>query len=335
MTKTLATLARSSYGRRRLAARPLARTKPVEPEPMPDGAPDASALPRIGARITVELRAMQVRLTEAADRVLSTGDEAAVHDLRVAIRRTRTLLEIGREVFGRFHADEVRRALTELQRATGALRDEEVLLDLVSSLPLHTTDLSGWTEVRKRREKRLRSAVRRLIRTDGLARAQALLAALLAFRVKPSRDRRLVKFARRAVERAQREVERRRSGSGASERDRDRALHTLRVSYKRLRYTAETFTDVLPPELGQALARTAAGFQKRIGDVHDVDVVLARVHQARGLPPPTRQALAVALAHLRRERELAMTKELGWADRRPPSDAHLSGTDSLRKISIR
>jgi hypothetical protein len=43
----------------------------------------------------------------------------------------------------------------------------------------------------------------------------------------------------------------------------------------------------------------------------------------------------VALSHVRAERETALRKELGWGDRRPPPGAHLSGTDSLRKISIR
>jgi CHAD domain-containing protein len=273
---------------------------------------------------------MQTRLEDTGRRVLGTGDELAVHDLRVAIRRTRTLLEIGRDVFGAFHAGEVGRALTQLQRATGALRDEEVLLELVASLPLHTADLGDWLAARRRRERRLRSAVRRLVQMNGLVHGRELLAALLAFRVKPSRDKRLVKFARRAVESARREVDRRRAPS-----DHARALHRLRVSYKRLRYTAETFADVLPLELGGALARTAAGFQRRIGDVHDVDVVAASVSRARGLTDAARQALLATLSHLRAERESSLLKDLGWGDRKPPASAHLSGTDSLRKTSTR
>jgi CHAD domain-containing protein len=311
-------------------ARPLARTRPFGEADRAQSASDESPVSRIGPRLTGELRAMQARLEETVRRVLGDGDELAVHDLRVTIRRTRTLLEIGREVFGGFHADEVRRALTELQRATGALRDEEVLLQIVSSLPLHTTDLSAWIAVRKRREVRLRAEVRRLVRRDGLAEGRALLAALLAFRVKASRDKRLVKFSRRAVESAQREVDRRRVAS-----DHPRALHRLRVSYKRLRYTTDTFADVLPLELGSTVARTAAGFQKRIGDVNDVDVVIASVRHSRALSDPARQALLAALSHLRAEREATLMKDLGWSARKPPPGVHLSGTDSLRKISTR
>jgi CHAD domain-containing protein len=331
VTRGGTTAPRAAQARRSLRARPLARTQPTQETARRAPAPsETDPISRIGSRLTRELRAMQSRLEETAQRVLGTDDELAVHDLRVMIRRTRTLLEIGREVFGRFQADEVRRALTEVQRATGALRDEEVLLEIMTSLSLHTTDLSGWIATRRRREKRLRSAVRSLVRYDGLAEGRALLGALLTFRVKPSRDKRLVKFARRAVEAAQREVERRRTPS-----EHARALHRLRVSYKRLRYTAETFADVLPPELSGGLARNAAGFQRRIGAVHDVDVVIESVHHARGLPGATRQALLVALSHLRTEREAAVLKDLGWGDRKPSPGAHLSGMDSLRKISIR
>lgn len=331
MTRSGTTAPRGAQTRRGLRARPLARTQPTPETARVAEAPHETApISRIGQRLTGELRSMQARLEEMGRRVLGSGDELAVHDLRVTIRRTRTLLEIGREVFGGFYADEVRRALTELQRATGALRDEEVLLEIIASLPLPTTDLNGWIATRRRRERRLRSAVRTLVRHDGLDQARALLGALLTFRVKASRDKRLVKFARRAVEGAQREVERRRAPS-----EHARALHRLRVSYKRLRYTAETFADVLPPELSGALARSAAGFQRRIGAVHDVDVVIDSVHHARGLPGATRQALLVALSLLRMEREAVLLKELGWGDRKPPPGAHLSGTDSLRKISIR
>jgi CHAD domain-containing protein len=257
--------------------------------------------------------------------VLKSDDEEALHDLRVAIRRTRTVLEVGREVFGRFHADEVRRALTELQRATGALRDEEVLLEIIASLHLHKADVNAWVEVRRRHERRLRAQVRRIVRSGALDRARALLEALLTFRIKPSRERRLDKFARRAVERAQREVERRRRSA-----EDVAGLHALRVAYKRLRYTAETFSGALPDELGAQVVRTATWFQRRIGDVHDVDVVIAAVERARSLQASSQPPLLLALRHLRAERLSALRRGLEWN-----GVTQVSGTVSLRKTSIR
>jgi CHAD domain-containing protein len=289
----------------------------------------AMAPPMVGAYLVERLEAQGARLLETGPRVLgSATDDEAVHDVRVALRRIRTVLELGRSVLGRFHADEVRRALRELMQATGGLRDEEVFLKLLSSLAVDQPEVAAWIETRRRRERRLRNAVARAIRSGQLERGQALLAALLAFRVNPSKDRRLAKFARRAVDRARRDVDRRRS----ARLDDPEALHRLRIAYKRLRYTVDTFSDALPPELA-ALAQPAARFQGRLGDLHDVDVALGCVRRARALSDPTRQALLAALALEREARITAYRREVGIVTVAPLVQA--VGGDSLRKISSR
>jgi CHAD domain-containing protein len=244
-----------------------------------------------GQFLATKLRAYQARLAELGQRALASGDSEAVHDLRVAIRRTRTLLEVGRDIFGRFRADEVRRALGDVQRATGALRDEEVLLELTPSLVLQRRDVQEWVEARKRRERRLRTSLRHILRTGQLHAALRLLDALLAFRIKPSRDRRLDKFARRALLQAEKEVaRRRRDGSGDA-----LTLHRLRIAHKHLRYRAQTFADILPPHVVAPIVRTSTRLQSLLGDVHDVDVVKASVQRARSLPEGGRAALLSAL----------------------------------------
>src|SRR6202021_2852314 len=80
--------------------------------------------PTAGPFLVDKLPALDARLHAAAD------DGEAVHDVRVALRRTCTVLEVGRPVLGRFHAEEVRLALREVMQAPGALRDAEVLLEL-------------------------------------------------------------------------------------------------------------------------------------------------------------------------------------------------------------
>jgi CHAD domain-containing protein len=283
---------------------------------MMEGPALASATGTAGQFLVAKLRDLDSRLGEAVPRLLSGGDAEAVHDFRVALRRTRTLLEVGRPVFGRFHADEVRSALREVQRASGALRDEEVLLDLLGSIeglagdPQHPPSYAGnvraWIDGRRRRERRLRSALRRKVREGELERGRYLLAALVAFRIKPSRDRRVTKFARRAVEDARREVEhRRRAPTHEPE-----ALHDLRIAYKRLRYTVETFASVLPPDLIN-LAQTAARFQSRLGRLHDVDLAIACVKSARQLLDVGRDAVLATLLRARAERLAALEQELG------------------------
>ena len=290
----------------------------------------------VGPSLVAKLRLLEARLRDVAPRVLASADDGdAVHDLRVALRRTRTVLEVGRSVLGRFHADEVRRALREVMRASSALRDDEVLLELIASVVsggVSHPDVQAWLDTRRRRESRLRGALSKTLRSGELERGRGLLEALLAFRIDPSRDRRITKFARRAVERARREVDRRR---GARPDDAE-ALHRLRIAYKRLRYTVETFEGALPSDTAQ-LAQGAARFQKRLGDVHDVDVAIGAVRRARTLTEEGRSDLLAALYRLRVDRIAAYARERGVAIAAsvPPLARQLVGGESLRKISTR
>jgi CHAD domain-containing protein len=296
---------------------------------MSEGPALGTTIATAGPFLAAKLRELEARLGEVAPRVLvSARDGEAVHDLRVALRRTRTVLELGGRVLGRFHADEVKRALRQVMQDTGALRDDEVLLELVGSLGVTHPDVPRWLEARRRRERRLRGALLRTVRDGALERGRTLLDALLAFRVDPRRDRRLTKFARRAVDRARRDVDRRKR---AEPGDAD-ALHRLRIAYKRLRYTTETFADALPTELA-ALASPAARLQGRLGDLHDVDVALVSVRRARTLSPDARTELLGALARERQTRLAAYGRDVGIPAGLPP--AQPAGADSLRKISTR
>jgi CHAD domain-containing protein len=315
------------------------RPKAALPEPAKPASENADppVNDRVGECLVVKLRELDARLEEVAPRVLAhETDDEAVHDLRVAMRRMRTVLELGRDVLGPFHADEVRRALRDVQRATGDLRDEEVLLALLASLGVEHPDVAAWLDGRRRRERRLRRALVRLVQSGALAGGRHLLSALLAFRIKPSRDKRVHKYARRAVERARREVDRRR---GARLDDPD-ALHQLRIAYKRLRYTVETFADVLPEDLA-AIAQGAARMQSRLGDLHDVDVAIVCVRRARALTEESRSELLAALERERAVRVAAYLRHAG--DGRDVRGAALLaapapqavGVASLRKISTR
>ena len=285
---------------------PASQTSPgTGAESAPEASPSTPAM--AGTFLVDKLRVLDARLQSSAPRVVaSSNDEHAVHDLRVALRRSRIVLQVGRRVLGRFHADEARRALRDVQRATGDLRDEEVLLELFGSLAVEETGIAAWVESRRARERRLRRALVRAVQSGQLETGRRMLAALLAFPVKPSRDRRLAKLARRAVEKSRREVFRLRSAP----MDDGEALHRLRIAYKRLRYVVETFAEVLPPDLA-ALAQPASRFQSRLGDLHDVDVAIATVRRARALAEPDRQELLAALGRVRIDRTTSYAKEIG------------------------
>lgn len=273
--------------------------------------------PTAAPYVVKKLRDAEAAVGAAVPRVVHSADDAAIHDLRVAIRRLRTLLKMSRKLFGRWQADVVRRSFADVMRATGDLRDEEVLEETLANASHHPA-FEGWLERRKARERKLRQAVVARLERGDLDRARVLLKALLVFPVKPERDIELARFARRTVERARRGVEARRDVTV----DDVEGLHALRIAYKELRYSIELLSDALPID-ARALLEPATVFQKRLGEIHDVDVAIEVIRSARGLAPEAREEALVALAAIREKRVGKYLRELdplGHAHRARASD---------------
>jgi CHAD domain-containing protein len=257
-----------------------------------------------GPYIARKLRECDEAVRAATPRVTSAADDEAIHDLRVAIRRLRTLLKMSRRLYGRWHADVVRRAYADVQRATGDLRDEEVLeetLGDVSGDPSFAT----WLRSRRTRERRLRRAVVTRLEHGDLDRASLLLKALLVFPVPPKRDVALAHFARRVVDRARRGVEEKRDVAVHDAT----GLHNLRIAYKELRYSIELLADALPIDQ-RAMLEPATVFQKRLGELHDVDVAMGVVRHATKLPGEARAGALTALETLREKHVVKYLHEL-------------------------
>jgi len=121
-----------------------------------------------------------------------------------------------------------------------------------------------------------------------------MLRALLTLPVRPDRDASLGKFSRRVVQKARRGVESRRDAGP----DDVVGLHDLRIAYKKLRYAVEIFAEALPADLA-AMAEPAARFQKRLGDIHDLDVAKLALARARGLELTMRTRVVLALDEAR------------------------------------
>jgi CHAD domain-containing protein len=255
-------------------------------------------LPTTHVFLARQLRVLLARLEATFPRVLGREDEEAIHDMRVALRRLRVVLKLARPVYGRFHVDAVRTTMTRVHRASGALRDEEVLRETLTALGIEDW---GWAELlqrRRAREETLRRVVEQRLRAGGLRKPIRLLRALLALPVPPKRRAPLSVFARRAAARAMRDVDKLRDAPT----DAGAAVHQLRIAYKRLRYTAEVLEAGLPLDVA-ALAKPAAQFQKVLGTVHDLDVATSTVRRARSLDDRVK---AAALRRLAEERALAI-----------------------------
>jgi CHAD domain-containing protein len=261
--------------------------------------------PLAGPYVVAKLRDLDAELNKAAPRVvLKHDDDEAVHDLRVAIRRLRTLLKMARELFGRWHTDVVRTAFKVVMQATGDLRDEEVLEETLEGAA-HAEGFKEWLSSRKARERKLRQNVIAKIERGDLERARLMLKALLVFPVEPKRNIELSKFARRTVERARRKVEDKREVDVTDVA----GMHDLRIAYKELRYSIELLSEALPID-ARAQLEPATVFQKRLGELHDVDVATEVIEKARGLSASARNEALGSLKALRTKRVAKYLREL-------------------------
>jgi len=249
---------------------------------------------RIATRLGRALRELDKEFAHTAERVRHKADDEALHDMRVAIRKIRVLLKIGRTVYGRFLADSVRNEFTVLHRSTSALRDEEVLEETFGTLEIDAPDFIEWREKRKARRKSLHAQAIKLTNPARIQKARALLLALLVLPVKRGRNLNVSKFAKGARTRARRTVEER---SKATVDDAE-ALHALRIAEKGLRYAIDPFLDVLAED-ATLEEEHAAKCQKRLGEIHDLDVARLIVERARTLSPRTREAVLLRLAERR------------------------------------
>ncbi len=260
--------------------------------------------PLAGAHVSKKLRELDAALTTTIPRVLENADDEAIHDMRVAIRRLRTLLKMSRRLYGVWHTDVVRRSFADVMRATGDLRDEEVLEETLGEASEHP-DFVAWVGARKAREQRLRRAVVTRIERGDLDRARLMLKALLVFPVDPELDMDLARFARKTVERARRKVEDKRDVETSDVL----GMHDLRIAYKELRYSIELLSDALPID-ARALLEPATVFQKRLGEIHDADVAIEVLSRAKGLPVDVRNAALESLRRLRDKRVSKYVREL-------------------------
>lgn len=223
-----------------------------------------------------------------AGRVLEECDKASagfaadpVHDLRVAIRRCRSMAD------GFLSADadpawkQMRRLAKPLFASLGELRDAQVMMEWVAKLS-HPDDPVGTSLSTALAQKEIELKVAAQQALASFDRKQWMfLNAHLAKRVDRVPMEGLV-FQHLALERwmEARELHRRalRNRSGV-------AYHQLRIGIKRLRYTVENFL----PERHAKWSKDFRDLQDALGEVHDLDVLRAMIRIHPELPADERQ----------------------------------------------
>ncbi len=231
---------------------------------------DGAAKGRADDFLAPVLFALVARVRAEAERVATqaplrrgpNGDPEAIHDLRVAMRRLRTVLRPARGLFGKRHVGALGDDLRRFARATGALRDEEVLCETLAALELPERarkDVTTWLALRARRERALRRRVAALIacKDPVLAGGPTLGEVLGGLERRLGHRKRHAPGATEMAETALGDA-----AAGVAELLEARpsdpaAMHELRIRYKRLRYTAELFAPVLG-EAAMVVAKESA-----------------------------------------------------------------------------
>lgn len=216
---------------------------------------------------------------------LADLDTEFLHDLRVAVRRSRSVL---REMKGAFPAESLGRqrdALRWIQAVTGPTRDLDVQLldwdELVAAVPADRN--ASLAPVRsllvRHREAALRALVREL-RGPAYREAWDGYLAFLHGKLGPARDRPDAK--RPVVEVAGRRIRKVHGRMVAMGREIDddtpaAHLHELRKRGKELRYLLELFGGLWPAEVVKPMVKSLKGLQDVLGLHQDREVQAAHL----------------------------------------------------------
>ncbi len=268
-------------------------------------------------RAAREIALARLEIVSAARQRLGGDDPAALHDVRVALRRLRSWLNAYRPALDDTVRRKSRRTFTRLARATNVARDAEVALawleaqrdlpqpalrghrDLVDRVTAER--MASAREVDEYLAARLPKAVARLERQLGSYWLRIPVGASAVEVPMYALTARLLRSHAKAFSRA---VKRARSVGDIG------AAHAARIAGKRLRYLLEPLdADARVAEL---VARVTA-LQDRLGEYHDAQLLADRIlHEVEETAGTNALRRAVATV----EPELAAPRPRGASARR-------------------
>lgn len=244
--------------------------------------PEAPSQPEQSPHQLLQRQLLALRAQEPG--LGSLSDSRPLHDFRVALRRGRVLLRMLRSELPR---DSYRRLNHELQwlaQVTSPSRDLDVQLEAIRAY-------AAQLDSAERHDLR---PLLRAMQTERRAEHRQLLSLLHARRYaeliqlwQTTLDTTTATGApqptlhtaraqiRRHYRRVRRDARRLRHGPEAD------AMHDLRIAAKKLRYSLEFFRPLYPPRVIDVRVRELKALQDCLGDLHDLDQLLAALDRYR------------------------------------------------------
>lgn len=273
-----------------------------------------------GAAALIVVRDIQRQLLQTLnanlDGVRADLDPEYLHDFRVAVRRTRSMLSQLKTVFPHQVWAHFRKEFAWLQQITGPTRDLDVYLlkfpvyrdSLPPPLQHDLTPLHRYLAAHQRKEQR------RMVGQLNSARFTALLADWnlcleQELRVSNGQSAPTVEeVVRRRVWKLYRRVLK--QGRSIREETPAEALHDLRKMAKKLRYVLEFFQPLFPAEVFADVLRMMKRLLDNLGNFQDLTVQAEALHQFAAdmnrksrVPMETLLAMGVLIGDLLKRRE--------------------------------
>ncbi len=236
----------------------------------------------VGIAAVTLLSSKMQPLFELEELALSGSDMDAVHDMRVASRRSREAIAIFAPLYREADIAEPLQSVKAVTTALGAVRDADVFIDHLSELAEGASDeqerlalayFIAWRQAQRSLD--LGRMRRRLARLDLSRRRARLTRALYAFRKQADIIAPLGWLAEDVL------TARFQAFYGHLPAALQEAAvgeqHQMRIAGKHLRYAIETFKSCIDPKRFEELRATVTAFQDALGEMRDRDVFLAAI----------------------------------------------------------
>lgn len=193
-----------------------------------------------------------------------------LHQLRVAFRRLEVALGAFGKEFGRDWIEELRGRTKVLLSRLSPARDLDVFTSKLLASPPKSGVTDGLPQLRVRAGGARDAAwvaAQSCIASADFEHFIDDIAALAGSQLPLSRDHKLLRTARRILDRQVRRVKKR-AKVAKSRKEAD--LHHLRIALKKLRYTAEFFAPLYARSAAGRYLKELRGLQNHLGDLNDV-----------------------------------------------------------------
>lgn len=242
------------------------------PASKPACMPQPTSISAVAPDAGVGLSVWMERVLQRADKARENWDSDSVHDLRVALRRCRTMAEALSEVNPDPGWRKIKRSTRDVFHALGDLRDVQVERDWVKKLA------PGQDPLRRRlvrtlsgREKEEKDSARKALEDFRLKEWKKLSRKLTAkAELFPTESIVYQRIALARLREATDLFERARKTQGAI------PWHRARIGLKHFRYVAENFL----PRRYAPWSADIKHLQDLLGEVHDLDVLRLAVRRA-------------------------------------------------------